>query len=132
VTVSAVPDDAEIRLDGRRVSNPYRAAHGRDAVSHHITVSLQGYRTLEREVYFAGDLVLRLSLEAAAKSEARGSKNQNPGSRHVAVNPPIANPTPPVSPTPPAEEAKPGDDLRGLESRATKARGIDETDPYKR
>jgi eukaryotic-like serine/threonine-protein kinase len=134
VTVSAVPDEAEIRLDGRRVSNPYRAAHGRDAVSHHITVSLQGYKTLEREVLFASDLVLRLSLDTALNSETRGPRNHSPGVRRAAVNPPpIAIPTPLVFTTPPAvEEPKPGDDLRGLDSRTTKTRGIDETDPYKR
>lgn len=132
VTLSAVPVDAEIRLDGRRVSNPYRAAHGRDAVSHHVTVSLQGYRTLEREVWFANDLVVRLSLDAVSTSDTRGPKSQGAVVRRAAINPPIAEPTPPPLPTPPAAELKPGDDLRGLDSRTTKARGIDETDPYKR
>lgn len=134
VTLSAVPVDAEIRLDGRRVSNPYRAAHGRDAVSHHVTVSLQGYRTLEREVWFVNDLEVRLSLDTVSTSEPRRSKSQSAVVRRAASNPPIADPTPPAFlPTPPpAVEPKPGDDLRGLESRTTKARGIDETDPYKR
>jgi hypothetical protein len=144
VTLSAIPGDAEIRLDGRRVSNPYRAAHGRDAVAHHITVSLKGYHTLEREVWFAHDVELRFSLDAASSSETREQKPKTAAARRTAVdvNAPIANPTAPASPAPPAGEPKPteskpvepkpGDDLRGLDPRTIKARGIDETDPYKR
>jgi hypothetical protein len=140
VTLSAVPNDAEIRLDGRRVSNPYRAAHGRDAVAHHVTVSLSGYQTLEREVWFAHDVELRFSLDPAPSGETRTTKTPSAAVRRAATavaTPQIANPSPPALPTVPAAEQKPGDprpgdDLRGLDPRATKARSIDETDPYKR
>lgn len=150
VTLSAVPIDAEIRLDGRRVSNPYRAAHGRDAVSHHVTVSLRGYQTLEREFWFAHDVEFRFSLDADSSNEKRGTRTSSAAARRAAAEPHSANtpaPAPAPAPPPPATEAKPveakaveakpaeakpGDDLRGLDSRNAKARGIDEMDPYKR
>lgn len=143
LTFSTTPSEAEIRLDGRRISNPYLAAHGRDAISHHLTVSLEGYRTLEREISFTSDLVLQLSLEHASRGEVRRSKGPRAAVRQV--DPPSANPiplTPPASPTPPtvapksAEQKptvlKPGDDLRRIDSRAPNSRDIDETDPYTR
>lgn len=145
LTFSAVPNEAEIRLDGRRISNPYRAAHGRDAVSHHLTVSLDGYQTLEREISFTNDLVLQLSLDHASRGGARRSKAPVAAVRQVEVSPPNAPPAPmppPAAPAPPAAAPKlaeqkptalkPGDDLRKVESRTVKARDIDETDPYKR
>lgn len=140
VTLSAAPNDAEIRLDGRRVSNPYRAVHGRDAVSHHITVSLDGYNTLEREVAFTSDLELQMALDAATQNGARKQKGQSAAARQAAVNPPAVKSAllaPPLPPTQPAAATKaaaprPGDDLRALDARPSKARDIDETDPYKR
>src|SRR5512133_3057718 len=43
VSLAAEPASAELRLDGRRISNPYRAAHGRDQAQHHLTASLAGF-----------------------------------------------------------------------------------------
>jgi serine/threonine-protein kinase len=134
VTLSAVPNDAEVRLDGRRVSNPYRAAHGRDSVSHHIEISLKGYDTLEREVWFAHDVELHLSLHTASHSDPPKSKGASAVVRRAATTTPAVTPAapPPATPAPAVVDAKPGDDLRGADPRASKSRGIDEMDPYKR
>ncbi|HMA92975.1 MAG TPA: hypothetical protein VKP30_09830, partial [Polyangiaceae bacterium] len=140
VSLSATPDDAEIRLDGRRVSNPYRAAHGRDAISHYISVSLNGYETVEREVSFAHELELRFALDATSRGGTLRQTGPSATVRQVASNEPVANlapATPPASASLPAGESsagatKPGDDLRGVDVPTIKVRDIDETDPYKR
>src|SRR5512145_624519 len=132
VSLSATPDDAEIRLDGRRVSNPYRAAHGRDALSHYITVSLNGYQTVEREVSFA--------LDATSRGGTLRQAGPSAPVRQVPSNEPVANlapAAPAASATLPTVESsagapKPGDDLRGVDVPTIKVRDIDETDPYKR
>ncbi|HEY5955733.1 MAG TPA: serine/threonine-protein kinase, partial [Polyangiaceae bacterium] len=131
VTLSAAPSAAELRLDGRRVSNPYRAAHGRDEISHHLTFSLNGYEALEREVWFAHDVELHLLLRAVSSADSAKPRHSIVA-RRAAASIPTVTPPPAVSASPPAAEPRPGDDLRGLDSRVTKARAIDETDPYKR
>lgn len=142
VSLSATPSDAEIRLDGRRVSNPYRAAHGRDTSLHYILVSASGYEPIEREVSFAHELEAKFALEAKTRSATPRQADPSAAVRQVAGNTRVADPdpvTPPATATVPvpagestAGATKPGDDLRGFESRTNKTRDIDETDPYKR
>lgn len=123
VTVSllAKPAAAAMFLDGRRISNPYRAAHGRDALQHHLTVSLTGCQSVEQELAFTGDL--DRTFELTPQATPRHAKPEHDG---AATSTSSAK----ASPAPPPSLVQPGEDLRGL-SRAN-ARTLDETDPYKR
>lgn len=118
LVVTAKPDSAEIRLDGRRISNPYRAAHGRDNASHHLAVSMPGFETSEQDIQFDRDLDLAVALTPIAEqqlTEPRPSRAQvlpSVAARSRAINA-TANPAP-------------GDALRS----GKKSRKIDESAPF--
>jgi len=128
VSLAAEPASAELRLDGRRISNPYRAAHGRDKSRHHLTASLAGFETLEKDLAFDQDIYLTVTLNA------RNRWHRSP----VAARAPLSSPARPASrqepktepaPTTAAAAAKPGDSLQ--RSRKS-SRDVDDSNPYKR
>ncbi|MGE5786285.1 MAG: serine/threonine protein kinase [Myxococcales bacterium] len=131
VSLAAEPASAELRLDGRRISNPYRAAHGRDQAQHHLTASLAGFETLEKDLSFDQDIYLTVTLDAynrwrkaAAAQRAPLSSPARPASRQE----PKAE-TAPAAPAAAAAAAKPGDSL--LRSKKS-SRDVDDSNPYKR
>lgn len=123
VALQATPSMAAIFLDGRRISNPYRAAHGRDAQRHHLTVALSGYQSVERELAFDSDLDQTIELVPLQLPLPRRGK---PG-RDSATTPTNGDKGTSAS----SALVQPGEDLRGMSSRAS-SRTLDETDPYKR
>lgn len=124
VALQATPSMATLFLDGRRISNPYRAAHGRDALRHHLTVTLAGYQSVERELAFDNDLDQTFELvPSSAPLPRRGKPAQD--------STPTSTNAGKFSSSAPATLVQPGEDLRTMSSRAT-SRTLDETDPYKR
>jgi eukaryotic-like serine/threonine-protein kinase len=139
VFLAATPSSAVIELDGRRVSNPYRATHGQDSASHHLRVSLAGYESLEQELQFVRDVDVTVVLNRSQAQSAAPVVRRASVSRASAVATPVSSPVPsqasaPASPkaSPLVEAApQPGEDMRSNISRV-KAREIEEMDPYKR
>jgi hypothetical protein len=134
VSLSATPTTAILLLDGRRISNPYRAAHGSDGTLHHLSVSLEGYETVEKELLFDRSIEANFALAPTPsatpqKKDAAVTKRTSQGASATAKArggfETGAN-TLPVGAVP-----QPGEDLRGTLSRS-KPRDIEETDPYKR
>lgn len=125
VTVSLVvsPSRAEVRLDGRQISNPYRAAHGRDAALHHLTASLAGYDSVEQDLFFDRDIEINLLLDPLSQLP-RKARWASPAAR-----PPVpragAQAARAASPSS-ATSLAPGDSLR-VEKKSQR---IDESDPY--
>ncbi|HET9955167.1 MAG TPA: serine/threonine-protein kinase [Polyangiaceae bacterium] len=144
VSIEAKPSSAELRLDGRRISNPYRAFHGKDARSHVLTVSQRGYQTSQRDLLFDRDLELTLSLTTQASLRAPANprlsvKESGRNSRSTATRQASAPVVAPQNSALPSEaEAKarpaskndrlqPGDVLRASDRPS---REIDNSDPY--
>ncbi len=131
VALVATPSAAIMRLDGRRISNPYRAAHGLDAAPHHLTATLAGYQTVEQDILFERDVDIALALTASVLHRTP-TRDRVPTRAPSSVPSPVSNtPAPKVATTAQPLTPLPGEDLRANTSRA-KARDIDETDPYKR
>ncbi|HMA91499.1 MAG TPA: protein kinase, partial [Polyangiaceae bacterium] len=110
VVLTATPSTAEIRLDGRRISNPYRAAHGRDSASHHLAVSLPGFETSEQDLSFERDVERTVNLVPLPELRRGPTRLQAPPS--VATKSRAPN-----------ESPEPGDILR----TSRKLRKIDES-----
>jgi hypothetical protein len=122
ISLAAKPERAELRLDGRKVSNPYRAAHGRDNALHHLTASLAGYESVEEDLSFTKDLEIALVLNALTQPQkGRQSVTRTATARAGAQ---AARAASAVA----ADAEQPGDSLRG-EKKSAK---IDEADPYGR
>lgn len=113
VSLVAKPGTAEIRLDGRRISNPYRAVHGRDNVPHHLAVSLMGFELSEQDLSFDRDIDLTVTLAPIVQQRRGVSRPAAPSV--AAKNQPTI-----------AETPEPGDTLRS----SRKSRKIDEVDPF--
>lgn len=122
ISLAANPGRAELRLDGRQISNPYRAVHGRDGALHHLTASLAGYETVEQDLLFDRDIVIALTLDLQS-SQPQKAPLASPARRHVGRA--GAQTARTLSP-PSAAPLTPGDSLR-VEKRAPR---IDESDPY--
>lgn len=145
VNISASPSEAVIRLDGRRVSNPYGAMHGSTEIPHHVTVTMRGYDTVEEEIVF--DRPVSKSYTLVRSSAARPSGPRwVPGLRPVRATQVEPEPSEGTSnqAAEPAKPGKPGDDLGvaaddlaapGEDLGAVKPRpnlqDLDERDPYK-
>jgi serine/threonine-protein kinase len=128
VSIAANPESAELRLDGRRISNPYRAAHGQDRLPHHLTATATGYENREQELVFDRDVDATITLSPQPSESDKGSARSGKGISLA----PAHLPTSSKSPTSNGSDlVQPGEDLRGSSGRA-KPREIDETDPYKR
>lgn len=113
VSLVAKPGTAEIRLDGRRVSNPYQAVHGRDNVPHHLAVSLLGFEPSEQDLSFDRDIDLTVTLTPFVQQRRAVSRPASPSV--AAKNQPNTS-----------ENPEPGDTLRS----SRKSRKIDEVDPF--
>jgi serine/threonine-protein kinase len=131
IALSANPSTAVLLLDGRRISNPYRAVHGIDNSLHHLTVTLDGYQPIEKELSFEGSIEANFALSplrtiAPPKKSVAMTKAAPIPVKLRSGNEPLSTErsTPSVVP-------QPGEDLRGTIS-SSKARDIEETDPYKR
>ncbi len=135
VALAASPDTAVLRLDGRRISNPYRAAHGLDGAPHHFSAALAGYQSVERELVFDRDINESITLTTRTGSVKAAPNLPAPKLLSVGISPPAraaqSTGAPKVTTAVPASPPQPGEDLRANTTRA-KARDIDETDPYKR
>jgi serine/threonine-protein kinase len=136
VSLAAEPAAAELRLDGRRISNPYAAAHGRDKVRHHLTASLAGYETLEKDFFFDQDISLAVALEprnrsyrAAPVAVPRSPSPARPARPQESKAEPAPNPPPVTAAAPAPAAVRPGDSLQ----RSKKiSRAMDDSNPYKR
>lgn len=128
VALMANPTTATLLLDGRRISNPYRAAHGRDATPHHFTASQPGYQTVERELLFDSDVEFSITLNPQIISRHHAKAD-----RGAQANTPLSTPRSSQHSTGAVQASapQPGEDLRTSNSRSS-ARALDETDPYKR
>jgi serine/threonine-protein kinase len=131
IALSANPSNAVLLLDGRRISNPYRAVHGLDNSLHHLTVTLDGYQPIEKELLFERSIEANFALTALP--------SVSPPKKNVGVTravSPSAKPRLGIEPSSterntPSAAPQPGEDLRGT-SASSKVRDIEETDPYKR
>jgi hypothetical protein len=122
ISLQTKPQAAALLLDGRRISNPYRAAHGKDALQHHLTVTLPGYQSIEQELTFTADIAQ--TFELLPQTLARRGKPEHEGATTSAS---ASKSSPASAPS----LVQPGEDLRGSNLRSS-ARTLDETDPYKR
>jgi len=129
---------AQVRLDGQSLAgNPFTARHPKDGGTHTLAISADGYQPVERSVTFERDVALtvklprsapeaplvaasRAALAARPPGFARGARaaaeldrepSERPGARPEAV-------------------IEPGMELRRDPDPATRARHIDEKDPY--
>jgi serine/threonine-protein kinase len=146
VVIAASPENAELRLDGRPIDNPYRAELSGDEREHELVASLDGYVTEVRKLHLDRDLDLRVTLarqkperaavEAPSRWPVRANANANakvaaspPERQRVAVADASVAPgkTNPSSHTA-AAAPQPGVDLSNTRERAPRA--IDEKDPY--
>jgi serine/threonine-protein kinase len=128
VSISASPESAELRLDGRRISNPYRAAHGRDRQPHHLTAAAPGYQNREQEILFNSDVDAAITLTPSATELGKDSSR---GVKSISLAPARPPTSVKTSTSNGSDTVQPGEDLRGSSGRV-KPREIDETDPYKR
>jgi eukaryotic-like serine/threonine-protein kinase len=130
VSLASKPASSEIRLDGRRVSNPYRAAHGQDQANHHLTVSLAGYETIDQDFRFDRDVDITVVLSQRSPSPGRpAARTSSTNSLPRTEVPQQGKEEPKADLPPPKESPKPGDMLRGNSTR--KGREMDESNPYK-
>jgi serine/threonine-protein kinase len=106
VQISASPEDAEILLDGARLSgNPFRAQMKRDDSTHRVTISLSGYQKEERVVVFDRDVALDVPLR-----KIRGGGVVEPATKK------------------PGETAPPSDPVDAKHPKPKRA--IDDSNPY--
>ncbi len=136
VSIATKPARAVLRLDGQRISNPYLAVHGRDMASHHLTVELVGFQTVEQELRFDRDVDVVLTLasqvsqrrakaapgEGSAPESSTGSPRDEASSRDTEA-------AQVAEAQKPSDEVQPGEDL-GRNTPRIKSRRIDEVDPY--
>jgi eukaryotic-like serine/threonine-protein kinase len=131
LSIAASPERAQLRLDGRRIENPYRAELPQDEREHELIATAAGHAPEVRRLRFDRDLELRISLEAEVAETKRGVRAIAP--RTAAPHTPVmSTPAPPKAAAQPpasAEELKPGVDLK-KRSGSFPMRAIDEEDPY--
>lgn len=112
--VVAIPSDATIRLDGRRVvGNPFSASVPRGRITHVVRAEAPGFVADERVVAFTQDVTVELELDPV--SARRPSAPTAPGFHPTAT-----------------EALRPGSYLRPPEKPAKPSRTIDERDPWSR
>lgn len=135
LALSASPSSAQLRLDGRPITNPYNVSVAQDRGMHHLTVEAEGYQTLERELSFERSIEATFALLVAPPSPAATTLPSPPTKsppNHAQARLRQVTGTKSASPTGFANAGPaPGEDLRGGLSR-TKTRDIEEMDPYKR
>jgi eukaryotic-like serine/threonine-protein kinase len=73
VQISTVPDDAQIYLDGKLLSNPFDAELQRDDKSHELLVKREGYLAETRKMVLTDPqrIVIPLSLEPPPAPKAK-------------------------------------------------------------
>ena len=131
ITLSAAPSSAVLRLDGRRISNPYSAVHGADVNPHRVSVSLSGYETVEVDLVFDRDVSRSFQLVASGDGDEQPRSAHGSSRRWRAVRPVAPTVTEATKVEPPADiAARPGEDLRVTRPRP-KSQNLDETDPYR-
>ena len=132
LVVAASPARARLRLDGRRVENPYVAEVAADEREHELVVSADGYEPELRKLRFQRDLELRLVLAPQSVGvKARVAQPSNPPPPAPESRAPVASAPARATPSAPAAAnvPQPGMDLKKPPSgRITHS--IDEKDPY--
>jgi eukaryotic-like serine/threonine-protein kinase len=131
LTILVNPQRAQLRLDGQRIENPYRAELPLDDREHELIVTAAGHAPEVHRLRFERDLELRISLDEEVAEHKRGVRAIAP--RTAVTQTPIASapavPKAPAQPTSSVEEIKPGADLK-KRSGSLPTRAIDEEDPY--
>ncbi len=134
VSIAAIPTTAVIRLDGRRISNPYRAVHGYDVRPHHLSVTLSGHEPIEEELVLDRDISRSYELErstsaAGARQVGRGVPGRRIPTTHSAS---VSSESPPAGASTSAQaDPLPGEDMGGVRP-SPKPQELDETDPYEK
>jgi hypothetical protein len=101
--VTTQPVNAEIRVHGARVDNPYEGRFGRGGPDVRVEVSARGYDGDMRWISLDADQDVRVVLVRSAS----GGQREEPGAADV-VSP--GPPTPPSTASPPAAAGRPGID----------------------
>ncbi|HJL14900.1 MAG TPA: protein kinase [Sandaracinaceae bacterium LLY-WYZ-13_1] len=81
VRIEVEPEDAELRLDGRRVGSPWRATVPANDQPRHVEVRHPGYETVERELVFDRPMDLTIALEPTGRGRRRGRRPGAPTRR---------------------------------------------------
>jgi hypothetical protein len=106
VRVSAQPAEAEIRVDGAKVSNPYEGRFRRGGPAVRVQVSAPGYAGAVRSVSLDADQDVRIVLTRSATSASR----EPPATTSTASDSPSPHLPPGPPPPPDAAGHRPGID----------------------
>lgn len=123
IALSAIPSLAELRLDGTRVSNPYRAVHGRDKTQHHLTASLFGFETTELDFHFDRDIDITVALRSRPQPQRSPAVVRAPATASSRARKPLGSN---AETAPDATPSKPGDTLQSNRL----GRKLDDSNPY--
>ena len=129
VSLSAFPSGVVMRLDGRRISNPYNAVHGSDRIPHHVSVTLSGYEAVEEDLAFDRAVTKSYKLVPGPTASGGGRWRATAG-RGRTPSAPQAPETSNTSARQIPEPPQPGEDLGGIQGRSP-IPDLEEKDPYK-